>query len=121
MLRYGKTIEIFNSFGTKHDKDDFVKSKEINKFLGQSSTYLNDLIEKEVDDDIFHLIYNKRRFQKKSVHVNTCGRHVINRIICLLDFDMTLKQYIKFMDNAERKTKYNGDELVSMIISSENP
>lgn len=121
ILRYGKIIEIFNSFGTKHDKDDFVDSKELNKYLGQSALYLNSLIEKEIDDGIFTLIYNKIRFQKKSVHVNTCGRHVVNRIICLLHFDMTLKQYVKFMGDAERRTKYNDDELVSMIISSETP
>jgi hypothetical protein len=121
MLRYGQTIEIFNSFGTKHDKDDFVKSKEINKFLGQSALYLNELLEKEINDDMFQLIYNKRRFQKKSVHINTCGRHVVNRIICLLHYDMTLKEYIKFMDTAERQTKYNDDEIVSILISLKNP
>lgn len=118
ILRYGKMIEIFNSFGTKHDKDDFVNSKEINKYLGQSALYLNKLIEKEIDDGLFYLIYNKIRFQKKSVHVNTCGRHCVNRIICLLHFDMTLKTYVKFMADAEKRTKHNDDEIVSIIINS---
>ena len=95
-----------------------MNSNEINKYLGQSSLYLNKLIEKEIDDGIFYLIYNKIRFQKKSVRVNTCGRHVVNRIICLLHFDMTLKKYVKFMADAEKRTKYNDDELVSMIINS---
>lgn len=116
MLRYSKIIEIFNSFGTKHDKDDFINSAELNRYLGQSSLYLNKLIEKEIDDGIFKLIYNKIRFQKKSVKVNTCGRHVVNRIICLLHYDMTLRQYVKFMADAEKKTKLNDDEIVSVII-----
>ena len=117
ILRYNNTIEIFNSFGTKHDKDDFVNSKEINKYLGQSALYLNKLIEKEIDDGIFRLVYNKIRFQKKSVKVNTCGRHVVNRIICLLHYDMTLTKYVKFMGDAEKRTKLNDDELVSTIIT----
>jgi hypothetical protein len=111
-------LEIFNSFGTKSSRDDFVNSKQINKYLGQSALYLNELIEKEIDDGLFYLIYNKIRFQKKSVHVNTCGRHCVNRIICLLHFDMTLKKYVKFMADAEKRTKHNDDELVAMIINS---
>ena len=116
MMRYGKIIEMFNSFGTKHDRDDMIDSKEINNFLGQSALFLNTLIEKEINDGIFKLIYNKIRFQKKSVKVNTCGRHVVNRIICLLHFDMTLKQYVKFMAKSEDKTKLSYDEIVSTII-----
>ena len=116
MLRYAETIEIFNSFGTKHDRDDMVNSAEINKFLGQSRLYLNKLIEKEISDGIFDLIYNKKRFQKKSIHINTCGRHVVNRIICLLHYDMNLKKYIDFMEKTEHKTKLNYDEIVATII-----
>ena len=116
ILRYNNTIEIFNSFGTKHDKDDLVNSKEINKYLGQSALYLNKLIEKEIDDGIFRLVYNKIRFQKKSVKVNTCGRFVVNRIICLLHYDMTLTKFVKFMDDAKDKTDMSYDELVSTII-----
>lgn len=117
MLRYKRTIEIFNSFGTKHDRDDLVDSKEINHYLGQSALFLNKLIEKEIKDGIFQLIYNKIKFQKKSVKVNTCGRHVVNRIICLLYFDMNLKDYVLFMTKSTNKTKLNFDELVSSIIN----
>jgi hypothetical protein len=116
MLRYGKTIEIFNSFGTKHDEEDFIESNLINDYLGQSFLHLNILIRKELDEEKFNMIYNKIRFQVKHKSVNTCGRHVVNRIICLLHYDMTLNDYIQFMKKAIKKTKLSYDELVSTII-----
>ena len=118
VMRYSRIIEIFNSFGTKSSRNDFVDSDEMNKYLGQSKLYLNKLIEKEIDDGIFLLIYNKIRFQKKSVKINSCGRHVTNRLLCLLHFNMTLRQYVKFMAKNEKKTKMNDDEIVSTIISN---
>lgn len=117
LLRYNKVIEIFNSFGTKHDDDDFVNSDEINNYLGQSALFLNKLIEDEIKDKEFEIVYNKIQFQEKSKHINTCGRHIVNRIICMKYYDMTLKDYIKFMKDTKIKTKLNYDEIVSEIIN----
>lgn len=116
MLRYNNVIEIFNSYGNIHDELDFRNSMEMNKYLGQAHLYLNILIEKELKENKLSLIYNKVKFQIKSVDINTCGRHVVNRIICLLDNDMTLKEYIEFMKEASEELKLNYDELVSLKI-----
>jgi hypothetical protein len=117
MVRYNNKIEIFNSFGTKHDDDDFVESDRLNYYLGQSKLFLNRLIEDELKDGEFKIIYNKIKFQEKSKIINTCGRHVVNRILCLLHYNMTLKDYIKFMNDANKKTKFNYDEIVTKIIN----
>ena len=117
MVRHNNKIEIFNSFGTKHDDDDFVESDRLNYYLGQSKLFLNRLIEDELKDGEFKIIYNKIKFQKKSKNINTCGRHVVNRILCLIHYNMTLKDYIKFMNDANKKTKFNFDEIVSTIIN----
>ena len=58
MLRYNNNLEIFNSFGTKHDDDDFVNSDTMNLYLGQSHLFLNRLIEDEIKDGEFDIIYN---------------------------------------------------------------
>jgi hypothetical protein len=117
ILRYGKTIEIFNSFGAKPSWDDFIDSKVYNKYLGQYALFLNKLIKKEKDEKKFVLIYNQIQFQKKSHKVNTCGRHVINRILCMLYFDMNLDDYIKFMKKSKKDTGFNYDEIVTKIIT----
>lgn len=117
ILRYNNKIEIFNSFGHKHDEDDFVDSDTMNYFLGQSSIFLNRLIEDELKDGEFKIIYNKVKFQEEDEKINTCGRHVVNRILCLLHYNMTLNDYIKFMKTAKNKTKLNYDEIVATIIN----
>jgi hypothetical protein len=117
ILRYGKTIEIFNSFGSKPSWDDFVDSKEYNKYLGQYALFLNKLIKKEKDEKKFVLIYNQIQFQKKSHKINTCGRWVVNRILCMLYFDMNLDDYIKFMKKSKKDTGFSYDELVATIIN----
>ncbi len=117
IMKHNKVIEIFNSFGTHHGDDDFVDTESINYYLGQSYNFLNIFIEKELDDGIFNIIYNKTKFQEKSIKVNTCGRHVVNRLICLIHYDMALKDYIQFMKKSSKETKLNYDELVSAIIN----
>lgn len=118
IMRYGKTIEIFNSFGVKHSNSDFAGSRAYNKYLGQFHLFLDKLARDEAKEHKFDVIYNKLQFQKKSVSVNTCGRHVVNRIICMLHYDMTLSQYQDFMKDAVKKTDMNYDEIVSTIISN---
>lgn len=96
MSRYDKIIEIFNSFGTKHDSDDLVHSNQMNMYLGQSKVFLNVLLENELQQDQHEIIYNKVKFQEKDDDVNTCGRHVVNRLLCMLRYDMNLAQYKVF-------------------------
>lgn len=114
IMRYGKTIEIFNSFGVKYPT--FAGDKEYNKYLGQYSLFLNQLVKKEEDENKFDIIYNKIQFQEKSNKVNTCGKHVLNRILCLLYNDMNLDDYIKFMKKSAKNTGFTYDELVATII-----
>ena len=118
LLRYNNTIEVFNSFGTKHDEEDFIGSNEINYYLGQSHLFLNILLEKELDrKDSMEIVYNKIKYQIKHDDVNTCGRHVTNRLICMLEYDMNLQEYNKFMKESTKKTNLNYDELVTNIIT----
>lgn len=117
ILRYGNTIELFNSFGVKHSRDDFVGTAAYNKYLGQYSLFLDKLANKEAKERKFDVIYNKVQFQKKSIKVNTCGKHVLNRIICLLSYNMNLQQYIRFMKSARDKTDMDYDALVATIIT----
>ena len=117
ILRYNNKIEIFNSFGHKHNEDDFVESDTMNYYLGQSHIFLNKLIEDEIKDGEFKIIYNKVKFQEEDENINTCGRHVVNRILCMLHYNMTLKDYIDFMKTSHKKTKLNYDQIVSIIIN----
>ena len=116
LLRYKDTIEMFNSFGTKHGPDDFVESKSMNRYLGQATMHLRTLLLKEQAERKFNVVYNRVPYQRKDIRVNTCGRHVLLRLICLLEYNMSLEQYHKFMRRARKQHGGSYDALVASII-----
>ncbi len=116
-MRYGRTIEYFNSFGLFPSDKDFVDDDQLNDELDQEHLFLNKLLDKEIDEEQFDdILYNKVKFQRPSETVNTCGRHVLNRLICMIHFNMHLQDYIDFMKKIKKETKMNYDELVASII-----
>ena len=88
IMRYNKTIEFFNSYGLKPSKDLHFVDNLMNFFLEQDKKYLNFILNDAKNR--FNIIYNKKRFQKISKNVNTCGRHIILRLLMLLFFGLNL-------------------------------
>lgn len=114
--RYGDTIELFNSYGVKHSKKDFMDNATINKYLGQSKLHLKRLLDIERKDMKFKVIYNKKKLQIESDNINTCGRHVLTRLVAMKD-GLNLQQYHDFMKKAKTHYKLNNyDELVSVLV-----
>jgi len=108
------TIEFFNSYGNKPLSElNFVKSC-VNFLLGQHS----DLLKKLLDKSNKRIIYNKKRFQKYSNKINTCGRHVVSRIISMKKLMMDLDEYIDYMEKAKEFYDADSDIVVSIFIPS---
>jgi len=88
----------------------------INKYLGQSELHLKRLLDIERKDRKFKVIYNKKKLQIESDNINTCGRHVLTRLVAMKD-GLTLQQYDDFMKKAKTHYKLNNyDELVSVLV-----
>ena len=117
ILRYDNVIEFYNSYGIKHSKEDFMDDKQLNEYLGQYRLFLDELLKREIIQEEFEVIYNKVRHQKKHREINTCGRHVVLRILCMKYFNMNLLQYQNFIENSSKKLGLNYDEFVTYIIS----
>lgn len=114
LLRYGNTIEWFNSYGTFPSLElDFISHLQ-NSFLNQDVKHLNILLTQALSK--FKIIYNKRQLQKVQDGVNTCGKWVIWRIIMMEKYNMDLQQFINLVDNLKKQYKLSSDELVSLII-----
>ena len=65
----------------------------------------------------FNIIYNKLQLQKYSNGSTTCGRWVCIRVLCLLNHNMDLKQFLKFMIDLKQKfKKMSYDEIVCVLI-----
>ena len=113
VLKYGNTIEFFNSYGKAPDvQKNTLISKAKNIEFGQTQNYLTNLLVKSN----FNIVYNKLQLQKYSNGSTTCGRWVIMRILCLLKDNMDLKQFLELMIKLKNKLKKSYDIIVCMII-----
>ena len=112
--RYNKTIEFFNSYGSKPSKElDFIPDKKRIK-LDECIKHLNILLTKALKS--FHVIYNKTQFQSLNTIISTCGRHCILRAIMLQQCDLNLQQYINFMKKLKNDNSLDFDEIVAIFI-----
>jgi hypothetical protein len=79
IMRNGKNIEYFNSYGAKPDYEWKFINRMIRTCLGEDTNEMTRLLQ-QAEEDGFHTSYNKYRFQKLANSVQTCGRWVIFRI-----------------------------------------
>ena len=118
LMRYkyeGKEyIEFFNSYGLMPTTSlDFI-NKIKNQILGQNIKYLDKLLNKAKKQ--FKIIYSTKRFQKLRPEIATCGRHMLLRLLMMLHYDLSLYDYIDFLNKLKDKYKYPDDVIVSMLI-----
>ena len=78
VARYGKTIEYFNSYGAKWDTDWRFIPRIVRIILGQNTNDLTRLFNK-AEKDGYKVVWNKKRLQKLSPAIQTCGRWVVFR------------------------------------------
>ena len=114
VLKYGNTIEFFNSYGKAPDvQKNTLISKAKNIEFGQTQNYLTNLL---VNSN-FNIIYNKLQLQKYTNNSATCGRFVCARLLCLLNHNMDLKRFLEFMIDLKKKSKNKSyDEIVCELI-----
>lgn len=123
IMRYKKDgqdmIEFFDSLADNGEPDSELKwiDKKTNNLLGQGKKLLTPLLEKIN----IPVIYNKLKFQsegnkKDGNNINTCGKHCVFRILNLLNKNMSLKDYIKFMNEIKNESGNTYDEVVSHMI-----
>jgi len=74
--RQGKVITYFNSYGAKWDTDWRFIPRLVRIILGQNTNDLTRLF-KQAEKDGFTVEYNKKRLQKLSPKIMTCGRWVV--------------------------------------------
>jgi hypothetical protein len=113
ILKYDKTIEWFNPYGVRPDAQKNMLGKMRNRLLGQEEDYLTKLMKASKG---YKLIYNKARLQKLKNGINTCGRWIILRIICMKDMMMTLSQFIKMIDETKKASGLPADALAAIWI-----
>ena len=113
ILKYNKTIEWFNPYGIRPDAQKNLLGKVRNQMLGQHEDYMTHLMK---GGNGYKLIYNKKRLQKLKQGINTCGRWIILRIICMKDMLMTLPMFLKMIKENKKASGLPADALVAIWI-----
>lgn len=102
-------VEFFDPYGTSVD----LEFKHSNKEYKNTPRYLCYLL--SLPTNPYPVVFNEHKYQKSGKEINTCGRHVINR----LKFSfLTNKQYNqRFGNNNFKKRKTDADEVVTVLTS----
>lgn len=117
VLRHEGVLELFNPLGLPHTKRDFISDDSLNKHLGQASMSLKRLLDRESMQQDFEVRFNNIPYQGKSTDIQTCGRHVLLRIISMLTMGMDLAEYATMMRTLKRNMGLKTyDEVVSALI-----
>jgi hypothetical protein len=111
ILRYGDTIEWFDSYGLRPTGEiDFIP-RVINQMLGQEKNHFYKLLKAVKNHKV---IWNKKRFQKLKNGINTCGRWCILRILTCMEMFFSLEDFIDFIQKTKDETGMTGDEIATM-------
>jgi len=105
------TIEFFDPYGGSPDTQRKWIPDTTRKILGQGRPFLTDLL----DSSDYKVNYNHIKYQGNGDDINTCGRHVCNRLLMLKD-DLNLDDYFKLMKGLKIKTGLSYDDIVTQLI-----
>ena len=113
LLRYNNCVEQFDSYGGTIDHELSYISKQMKAKLGETDHFLTRLLK----NSDYKIVVNKYKFQAEAESVDTCGRHVLLRIIMFICGGMHLDEYIKWFKTSVRKLKLSNDLLVVKLIT----
>lgn len=108
LMKRGKTIEFFNSYGGWPDDTLEYIPEDFQKKSNQDKTYLTKLLL----DSPYEIEYNEFPFQKQDAKIRTCGRHSVVRLLLK---DLDIYQYKKFLDIIKKETGMDYDQIVTFL------
>jgi hypothetical protein len=114
-------VEFFDPYGYFiDDQFKFIDSSMRGIQSGQDKRYLTNLILNAPKD--IKIVYNSKPIQSHKEGINSCGRHVIAR---MLFADIPLKRYLSFLgfdkNNKKNKIKYDPDNIITELTSFVRP
>ena len=103
----------FDSYGYGPIQNLNFITKRMNKMLGQDRQDFSGLFS-GLKKASYELEHNKKKFQKVSSDINTCGRHVIVFIGKWIQ-GTNLQEYQKWLEQQHRNSGYSYDEIVTIL------
>jgi hypothetical protein len=101
-------VEFFNPYGGFPDDSLLQINQEFRKKSDQEYPLLSELLL----NSPYKLTYNEYQFQEIKSDIKTCGRHCSVRLMCQ---ELSLYQYVKFLDKLCKKFDTNYDGMVTLL------
>lgn len=102
VVRCGKIIFFFDSYGARVDKQLLYAPKQLRKDLDQKYPLLSYLLNKALEDG-FHVMFSTYKYQVQNGNINTCGRW------CVV--------FINYMKHSPQKQQ-NFEDFCGYILNS---
>lgn len=115
LMRYGRTIEFFCSYGSKIDVPLRWQNPKDNAVLGQSRPFLSILLNKAKGK--FRAIHNPVAYQSSKQGVATCGAWDVMRINQMKNHNQDLQEFHDYMESVKKETGLTYDEIVVNYVS----
>lgn len=115
IMRYGKTIEFFCSYGSKIDGPLYWTPLRARQALGEGKPYLSMLLKKASKE--FKAVHNPVAFQSKKDGVATCGAYCVMRINQLVNHNQDLHEFIDWMEEIKKETGLSYDEIAANYVN----
>jgi len=115
VMRYGKTIEYFNSYGAKWDTDWKFVNRMVRMILGENTNEMTRLMDKASADG-WTTIWNKHRFQHLDSKIQTCGRWCVLRIE-MMKMGYNLQEFYDFIKKREKELGEKSDFIVAKFVA----
>ena len=117
ILRNGNKFQLFDPYGNRPDRWLFWISKYQRKKNNESIPFMSYLFNKGLKHG-YSLSFNKIKYQSSKPGINTCGRHVCNRIKFMMLHDgFSEDKYFSYMKKLSKEYELNFDILVCKFIS----
>jgi hypothetical protein len=114
LMRYGKTIEFFCSYGSQIDGPLKWTNPRDRQMLGEAVPYLTNLLKAQTE---FNAIHNPVQYQSKGSDKATCGAHDVMRLSQMLNHGQDLTDYFDFMSRIKKESGLSYDEIVANFVS----
>ena len=102
-----QTVEFFDSYAYQPDDEFKFIPKDIQKEYKENFPYLCKLLL----ESGYKIVYNNHRLQEKKENVNSCGRHVVSRLVYR---DVPIDDYVRMIKNSG----FTPDQFVTKITNS---
>ena len=112
LLKYDDgTIEQFDSYGGKIDSELKFITSSMKRNLHENNCVLTQLLRRSGKT-----VWSKYQYQKLDNDIDTCGRHVILRVLMFLEGGVELDQYENWFKMRAKKLDVSNDQLVVEFI-----